>query len=430
VSEPSRTWRGVALLAAALLLGAPTRLPAAEIPEPGLDYFSRGVAQYRSGDYPSALYLFQLARSAGNRSPNLSYDIALTLYQLGRDDEARAAFEHLSFQPGYEAIAEYHLGLIATRAGDREAAASSLRRTAEGTKHAHLRQLAAAALAGLDTLLPRAATALYASAGAGFDSNAGYQSDDLQDTADSADSFFEGIGVIDHPFGNGRYVMGSVYARQYADFGDYSQQTGQVALRSQVGGHDWQASITGGLEASFLGGESLHNAASVAGEAERVAGPGYLIARLGVTRLAAGQVYPELEGWRQRAGVEYALSRVAVGYEIERNDRDDLREDGDFASRSPLRHQVAVRSHRPVTGRLTLEWRARYRISAYADADRVDGATERRRDTLAETQLGGRWRLSKAWSVLTEARYTRNDSNIGGYEYDRVSGGVNVEMTM
>ena len=417
-------------LAAALLFGAPMHLPAAEIPEPGLDYFERGVAQYRSGDYASALFLFQMARSAGNRSPNLSYDIALTLYQLGRDGEARAAFENLSFQPGYEAIAEYHLGLIAARVGDREAAASSLRRSAEGTRHERLQQFAVAALADLDSMLPRATTALYAAAGAGFDSNAGYQSDELQDSADSADSFFEGIGVIDHPFGRGRFVMGSVYAREYADFGDYSQQTGQLALRSHVGGNDWQASATGAVEASFLGGESLHNAATVAGEVQRVAGPGYLIARLGVTRLAAGEVYPELEGWRQRAGVEFALSRVAIGYELERNDRDDLRENGDFASRSPLRHQLAVRTTRSVTGRLTLEWRARYRISSYADADRVGGAVERRRDTLAETQLGGRWRLSKAWSVLTEARYTRNGSNISGYEYDRASGGVSVEMTL
>jgi tetratricopeptide (TPR) repeat protein len=420
----------LALLAATLALCVASPLRAATIPEPGLDYFQRGVVQYRSGDYASALYLFQLARGAGNRSPNLSYDIALTLYQLGRDDEARAAFENLSYNPGYEAIAEYHLGLIATRTGDREAAASSLRRTAQRAEHDSLRELAAAALVGLDSMLPREATGAYASAGAGFDSNAGYQSDELQEATDSGDSFFEGMAVIDHPFAPERYVTGSVYAREYADFSDYSTQSAQLAVRQQLGGRDWQASASGSVETAFLGGASLHNAATLAGEARHVAGAGYATARVAFTRLAAGDVYPELDGWRQRAGIEYAWSRAALGYDVERNDRADLHDGADFASRSPLRQQLAFRTSRPMSGRLTLEWRARYRYSAYADGDNVGGVSEQRRDHLAETSLGGRWRLSKAWSVLAEGRYARNRSNIDGYRYTRGAGVIAIEATL
>jgi hypothetical protein len=425
------------LVAALLYLGTPGAAGAAAvIPEPGLEFFERGVAKYRAGDYASALYLFQAARAEGNRNPNLSYDIALTLYRLGRDDEARAAFENLAFEPGFESIAEYHLGLLAARAGDRDAAATSLRRTAEGSEHAPLRQLAVAALAQLGGLLPRASTAVYAALGAGYDSNAGYQPDDLQDVADSAAGFVEGVGVVDRPIGSGYYVLGSVFAREYTDATaqDYSQQSGQLALRGETGGRRWQASLTGRLETTFLGGESLHDAGTLALEGRRAAGPGYLIARMAATRFAAGDVYAELEGWRHRAGLEFATSHGAVGYELEVNERADLDEGQEFASRSPVRHQVSLRRNRPVSGRLSLELRGRYRYSNYGDADRffADGALQelRRKDSLAEVQLGARWRLARQWSLLMEARYARNSSTIDSYAYGRTSGLVSFEMTL
>jgi hypothetical protein len=411
-----------------LSLAAPAQ--AAVVPEPGLDYFERGILQYRSGDYAAALYLFQLARAEGNRNPNLSFDLALTLYQLGRDDEARRAFENLSFEPGYESIAEYHLGLIAIRSGDRDAAVTSLRRTATGAEHAPLRQLAESALTRLDGLLPRPSIDAYASLGGGFDSNAGYQSDDLQEQSDSADSFYEAIGVLDYPLGGGLFVLGSVYAREYADFGEYGEQTAQVALRTEAGGRHWQASLAGRAETSYFGGERLHNAATLLLEGRRRAGPGAFVARASSARFAAGDAHPELDGWRHRLGLDFMLSRTTVGYQVEVNDRADLEEDGSFASRSPTRHQLMVRRSQPVSGRLTLEWRARYRYSHYREEDRFGDVAIRRKDSLAEAGLAARWRLSKAFSVLTEARYARNSSSLDPYEYKRGSGLVGVEWVM
>jgi hypothetical protein len=423
-----------AALALAVLAGAPAQAEPA--PEPGLEYFERGVAQYRSGDYASALYLFQRARAEGNRNPNLSFDIALTLYQLRRDDEARRAFENLSFEPGYESFAEYHLGLLAVRAGDRELAAASLRRTATGAQHAPLRQLAGATLAELDGLLPRSRLAAYASLGAGYDTNAGYQPDELQEVAGTEASFVEGVGAIDRPLGRGQYLLGSVFAREYTDAAgeEFSQQTGQVALRGETGGRAWRASLTGRVEAAWLGGESLHQATTLAAEGRRVAGPGALIGRLAATYYDAGEVFAELHGWRQRAGLEFVLGNMAYGYELERNERADLQDEPEFASRSPVRHQVSLRSQRPLSARLGLEWGVRYRYSHYRDDDRfvADGALqqERRKDTLAEAQLGTRWRLARHWSLLAEGRYAANRSTIPGYEYDRASGLFSVEMSL
>lgn len=422
--------RRFAPIVVALLLSLASPTHGAVIPEPGLDYFQRGVLQYRSGDYAAALYLFQLARAEGNRNPNLSFDIALTLYQLGRDDEARRAFENLSFEPGYESIAEYHLGLVAVRAGDRDAAVTSLRRTATGAEHAPLRQLAEAALSRLDGLLPRPTVDAYASVGAGYDSNAGYQDDEVQERSDSADSFYEAVGVLDYPLAGGVFLLGSVYAREYADSGEYSQQNGHLALRSQAAGRHWQASLTGRAETSYFGGEPLHNAGMIIVEGRRRAGPGALVARAASARFAAGDLYPELDGWRYRLGLDFVLARTTVGYQVELNDRADLEGDGEFASRSPTRHQLAVRMSQPVSGRLTLEWRARYRYSHYGEQDRFGDVAVRRKDSLGEAGLAGRWRLSKALSVLTEARYTRNSSSLDHYEYKRGAGLVGLEWAM
>ena len=434
----NRPRAGTLALVAALLWswGAPalaqtTYADSAAIPEPGLAQFERGVAQYRSGDYASALYLFLMARAAGNRSPNLSYDIALSLYQLGRDEEARRAFEDLSFVKGYEDIAEYHLGLIAARAGNREAATSSLRRTAERTDFEPLRRLATASLARLDGLLPSATAAAYAALGSGFDSNAGYQTDELQDLTDSADAFAEGVGALDLPLGHGLFALASVYAREYREFEDYSQQAGQLALRAQTGGLDWQAGLTARAEAAWLGGTRLHEAATVGVEGRRALRSVTLIGHAAATRFEAADLYPELTGWRHRAGVELAGSRGALGYDFELNERADLEDGETFASRSPQRHQLNVRTSRPVADRVTLEWRGRYRYSVYADADRFGGGVEqRRKDALAEAGLGARWRLSRFWSVLTELRYGRNSSTLAHYEYRRGAGLVSVEFSL
>jgi tetratricopeptide (TPR) repeat protein len=423
------TLRLIAVLAMGLLsLAIPAR--GAIVPEPGLDYFERGVLQYRAGDYASALYLFQLARAQGNRNPNLSFDIALTLYQLGRDDEARRAFENLYFEPGYESIAEYHLGLIAVRTGDRDAAMTSLRRTATGAEHAPLRRLAEAALTRLDGLLPRPSIDAYASLGAGFDTNAGYQSDDLQEQSDSADSYYEAVGVLDYPLSGGLFLLGGLHVRQYADFADYSQQTGHVAVGTETGGRHWRASLTGRAEASFFGGELLHNAGMIIVQGRRRAGPGTFIARASSARFVADNLYPELDGWRHRVGLDFTLSRATVGYQIDVNDRADLRSEDEFRSRSPTRHQITLRTRHPLASRLTLEWRARYRYSHYGQDDRFGDTRVRRKDSLAETGLEGRWRLSKGMNLLTEARYTRNSSSLDHYEYKRGAGLVSLEWAM
>ena len=417
----------VAVLTTGAVLAPPA--PAAVIPEPGADYFHRGIAQYRAGDYASALYLFQAARSAGNRNPNLRYDIALTLFQLGRDAEAQREFESLYFEPGYESIADYHLGLIAARTGDRESATATLRRTAQGAPQEPLRQLAAAALVHVEGALPPETLAAYGSLGGGYDSNAGYQSDDVQEVSDSADPFCEGIGVVDYPLGRGQFLMGNVYAREYAEFTDYSQQTAQAGWRVVAGTNGWIGTLAARIETSRFGGESLHDAGLLSAEGRRGMGPGYLSLRASSARFASGDLFPELDGWRHRLGAEYATWRGAIGYELELNDRADLVEPDGFASRSPTRHSLSARGSRALLGNLSMEWRARYRYSDYGEPDRFGGMAERRADSLAEVAFATRWRVTPSWSVLAEARYARNSSSLDHYEYDRGSGLLGVEVT-
>jgi hypothetical protein len=418
----------VAVLTAAALLAPPAQ--AAVIPEPGADYFERGIAQYRAGDYASALYLFQAARSSGNRNPNLRYDIALTLFQLGRDAEARREFEALYFEPGYESIADYHLGLIAARAGDRESATATLRRTAQGAPLEPLRQLAAAALVHVEGAMPPETFAAYGSLGGGYDSNAGYQSDDVQEVSDSADSFYEGIGVVDYPLGRGQFLMGNLYAREYADLPDYSQQTAQAGWRVVAGAEGWVGTLAARVETSRFGGESLHDAGMLAVEGRRGMGPGYITVRVSSARFAAGDLFPELDGWRHRLGAEYATWRGAIGYELELNNRADLEEEAAFASRSPTRHALSARTSRALGGNVSLEWRGRYRYSSYGDADRFGGFEKKRADSLAEIAFATRWRVTPLWSLLAEARYARNGSSLDHYEYARGSGLLGLEVTM
>jgi Putative beta-barrel porin 2 len=398
--------------------------------EPGAESFARGVAQYRNGSYASALYLFYQAHAAGNRNPNLTYDIGLTLYQLGRDDESRNTFEFLAFTPGYESLAEYHIALIDLRAEEQARAATGLRHLAQDSEYEPLRRVAITALARMERDPWQRQRAAYASAGAGYDSNAGFQSDDLQDLADTEDSFYEMLGSLDYPFEHGPAIVASVYAREYAQMDAFSHQSAQLGLRQDYGFARWQATAAAQAESAFLGGESLHDAATASGEARALVGDGVLGLKLAVTRFAAGDIYPELGGWRERATLRYATPGATLAYELELNDRADLHAPGEFASRSPTRHQLSAGLRRPLTYRLSLEWRARYRVSRYPDADLAGGVSERRSDGLAEAELGARWRLSPNWSVLAELRHTRNSSNIAGYAYQRTGALLAIEAML
>lgn len=411
------------------LLSALPAFPAATTPQ-AQSLFDNGVVQYRARHYAEALAAFEAADAAGMSSPNLRFNLGLSQYQLGHLDQARAQFEILRAMPDYKSIADYHLGLIAARSGDRSAALRLLQGVEASAPTPQLRNLAGTALGRLRAPMASVAvSSAYLSAGGGYDSNPVLIADDSN--LGGGDPFAELLGVLSYPLLNGAgsalLVEATGYAREYADQSDFSQEAALLGLRYEHAVGGGQLAISGQGEAAFIGGDAFQTGGGLAAEWRR-SGPGAgLRIQLQGTRLGGGSGYSYLDGWRHRALVEYApklgAGRLTLGYDVEYNDRRDLVDGSDFYSRSPLRQRIGIRWSLPLASRLSLDVDARYRDSRYRSRDRyLDNGSpvlKRRKEQLAEAGLSLRYRVSDDWSLLAQYQFQHNNANIAVYDYDR-----------
>jgi hypothetical protein len=397
--------------------------------------FQQGVSEYHAGRFEAALADFQRARARGYRDPSLDFNIALSYYKLGRYPQAEAAFDELWSVPGYLDIAEFHLGLIAAQQGQNDTALSHWRAAEAATQSPRLKaliQAARARLSGEAAPAPPPALSLFASGGIGYDSDPVLLSNSVElPSNQGSDWYGEAFGYLDYTLRSSARssdeLQASAYAHQYFSDTDFSQQDAQLSLRHNQFYGRWRFSLAGQAEATFLGGDSLQDLGGLTLEGAEKFTDASLLLRYDASRIAGGSGYTYLDGWRQRARLQYShnLPRGELSgyYEFESNDRRDLSQDGIFFSESPIRHSLGLRLDQPVSQAVSLELRGRYRYSRYRDADQstLSGApfNQRRQERLAQAGLATRYRLSAAWDVLLQYEYSHNYSNAPGFDYNR-----------
>ncbi len=91
---------------------------------------SRGRAAYNAGKYEDALSAFEEAKKERPDDPAVEYNRGVALAQLGRAEEAKAAFRRVteSNRPDLQEKAWYDLGNVHAQAGERKEALQSYRR--------------------------------------------------------------------------------------------------------------------------------------------------------------------------------------------------------------------------------------------------------------------------------------------------------------
>lgn len=418
-----RYLRAVALVLVALQLGIGMPITGAAA-ESGRYHFDEGVSHFRNDELRKALGAFQRARDAGMDTPKLHFNMALTHYKLRNYDRAETALESLADTSGFDAMARYHLGLIAERRGrDAEAA----RRYQQARDRADTDALRRLTEAGLGRTRSIRETSVYAFAGGGFDGNPSLLNDINRGDTDS-DGYLELFGYASHRRGAGIFDA-SAFLRRYD-----STRRANTALLSGSAGR--QTAFAGGtlqyrgeLAAIRIDDERLQEEYTGRLDWQRaLGGSRYLDARLAATRVQADDSYDFLTGWRYRARLRTSgrLGRGwwRTGYRIEFNDRDDLEEPEAFFSRSPIRHRLRLEVGQPLPGPFSLEARLAYRHSRYRDADRfsnTDGSTteKRRTEDRLSARLGTRWRFGRNWSALLEYEYRDNNSSFDSFAYQR-----------
>lgn len=380
--------------------------------------WNAGKQAYRNGDFASALVFFETARDTGLDGPAVHYNIAVSQYQLGRYGEAEATFELIARRfPKMRGLAEYNLGLTATRLGSDAEAREHFRRAYELSSHNRaLRVLASRQLRVIEPEV-RAASRWSGAIGvrAGNDDNVALLDETGLATGTTTDSpLAEVFAAFSGPWNgrNGLRIEGSAYLLKYVDAEDFDQSEIAGGVFYEWRPRDWRLQL--GVQASTgtIGGDSY----------DRKVGPRLRVVRYlnhnasvdlryrydDVTE--ADSIYAGLAGTRQVIDARYRWYRaghhIQLRYALETNDRLD-------AGISPDRNRFRIDyRYQPGHG-LGFEAGVDLRNSDYDEL-----ATPREEDL---TALHGAltYMFVSNWLLSVEYRSYSNDSTDPLYDYDR-----------
>lgn len=428
-------------VASALFLAATAAPAVAE------DYFTRGTAAFREGDYRTALAHFESEQRRGNKSANLKYNLGVTLFKLGRYRAAAGYFQQLRGDPEWRDLAQLQLALVAERQG-RKTEALERYRTVFESDSPKLRKLAlarAAQLAPPQTGAHQVAPWLgIASLSAGFDDNAyALQNDLLQDSSVGEDTYTElfawGQYRLQGTANDGWRLHGFGFGRRYSDLDNLDLSSYNLGVSRDLLWNGWQLELGGAGEMVSLGGEQVTRELRLISRARQQFGDAEVTLAYVPSHFSGSGDYGYLDGWRQRfeGRWERPLDNFTLKalYRLDLNDRADL-ESGDngFYSYSPTRQTFGLEFERPLMAGWEVSAGTDYRLSSYDGVNSLvdsDGAlkvrereSERLRAWLASSlqllpqlQLDGR-------VVLTD-----NEENFDIYTYDKTEASLSLRYS-
>jgi len=409
-----------------------------------------GIEAFNEGEYERALGHFRRAEMAGDEAKSLQYNIAVSLYRLGRYDEARERFLALAQDPEWTVLAGYNLGLVAESTGDMAAARSYFEQSVAQQEYERVREAALRKIAAMDRREQQAAQRIAAaqprrwaaivSLSGGWDSNATSLADDLLETRSRADDYYHEQLGYGHWQATGRArdglrVYGLLYNR---GLGDFNHLNSQVLSLGSVYEMPWREFATeAGLRVNVtrLDDRRVAEQYQVHLGASHDLWGGALSGTYAFGRFEAAPRFRQVQGYQHRIDLDWRrrLGDVALRarYRFDLNDREDLQRGGAFASYSPERHGIRLETRYHFTDSLSSALQIEHRNSRYDGINRL-------RDTDGEVRERGRvsrqnrvtvdtdYRLMRNWRLRGEYQYTDQRDNFALYTYDkhRVSGTV------
>jgi tetratricopeptide (TPR) repeat protein len=387
------------------------------------DTFSSGVAAFRSGDYQRALIAFEQARRENGESGALLYNLAVTRYRLEDFPQAKKTFLNLLDYPDWRALSLYNLGLVSEKLDQPDQAIDYYQRAVEQSEADGNKKVLGLAHKKLGKQAPLSAY-LYAATALGSDSNPAFAPDDLGANATARDRFAELVITGRQPLSQAWAFEGILFGRRYreADRFNDSILEGRLSHHHRADGrHD---ELGGSLSIFYLDGERFQSRAGLFGQRRQRVAPGHwLVMDLEAERIDAPSRYAYLQGEKIEAGIDWRFAgnglSSRLGYELQFNDRQDLRRGDDFESFSPIRHRLRARIARSVLSGLQLTAGIKLEQARYRSEHRIDGAETRRRDRQINALVRAALSLSDAWTVFSDVQRDRQSSTLDQYEYRR-----------
>lgn len=394
--------------------------------------FQTGITAFQAKQYERALAAFRLARSKGLNTTQLTYDLGVTYYRLGRYPEAKEEFAVLAKDPSLAPLAHYNLGLIARKMEQAEEAGQEFSKAYDTTRDPKLRTLAGEQLQRLGRKPPPKNRWIgFIDANAGYTDNASLSSDSSLTASSQKGSALlsllaGGKGQITGDYRNGLQAAATFYRIDYPNVRAFSQNDIRAGAQYRLSGGPWSALLAANGEYITLGGRTLETLGGVKSAVSR-----QLTGRDGVNliyrydHIAGGSFYNYLSGWRQSLALENVwrsdVFRTTGGYRFELNRRKDLTNGSQFFSESPTRQRVYADLYWQFVPKAELHLGGRYQYSRYNKPNVIAAGgtltTITRSDRYAYAQAAFNYKLTEDWRLGGGYEYMRNDSNLARYRY-------------
>jgi tetratricopeptide (TPR) repeat protein len=402
------------LLMMLLLLSAPVLYASAES-----DY-DLGLKAYKEGNNVAAAAYFESALDQGMDSVSLVFNLASSYYRVGRLEEAKAYFSQLEQTDAMRDIARYHLGLIAVKEKDAGVARQYFSTVVTSGKDKKLMKLSEKHLEALSGK-EESWRSLF-SFNLGYDDNIFSASGDS--VLDEADSFYElyasGDILLSGSRTDGWIIGAGLYGMEFVSNDENDLYNFLLGLQRTKKFADWDSSFHLRLSKSTYAGDDFQTSAQLDAIARRsITRRDRIYLRYRGDIISSDNVtYDYLEGWRQRASIEYrnyAADNIKhVYYELELNDRGTLVTLTDSYDYSPTRQTLRgvytqiIDEHWWLTGDLS------YRLSEFEASPTLD-----RKDDQWKLVFSADYRFDRTFKLTAKYQYTDNDSTVDRYVYDK-----------
>ena len=317
-------------------------------------------------------------------------------------------------------LAEYNLGLIATRQQQWRLARRHFNEVIDSGRDEKLTKLTQRQLEALKNKENQITA--YVSANLGYDDNITSASDDS--VLGDSDSFYDLYASVDYLISGKRregwVADANLYSIDYSDTDNYDEYQYALGIKRALLLNDWETSAQLSLSKSVFGEDDYLSTTKIDLYGRKVLSSNdrlYLRYRLEDIN-SDQQLYDYLDGWRQRFKVEFRQynrdDSRQVYYELELNDRSELVTSLYAYDYSPLRHTIHAKYIRYLNDRWHLSSDLSYRLSNYPDSTSMN-----RNDEQLRLELGADYRIDSSFKLTAKLQFTNVDSSEDRYSYDK-----------
>jgi hypothetical protein len=412
-----------------------------------------GIAAFKAGNYQQALVHFQQAERSGSSSDSLDYNIAVSLYRLGRFNEAKERFRTIADKPDWQVLVRYNLGLVAEAQNDRAEAIQLFRLSVQQQVNERVAALAQQKLNSFATQNPGPALAVNAtpkrwasliSLSGGTDSNASSLADDLLDSRNSAEDSFHELLLYGHyqivgRQGDGMRIYALGFDRSFTMFEHINSRVLGVGATYEkpIGSFLFETGLRATsttLDTRDVATQSQFNIG-----VSRQFAIGNLKANIAVSQFDASDEFAQIDGdqqlteltWRKQFGSVSLRGR----YRFETNSRENLTRANAFSSYSPDRQGLLLETRWQASKNLNFTLSAEQIDSSHDEANRLRDTDGKIREEMRETTqskwtVDASYRFNRHVRAKVEYQYTdqRDNFDIYAYDKDRVMGSIELQF--